>query len=141
MTRKEAAEKVAKLTRLAKGSSNPHEAESAQKQAQKIAEEFGLTKSDLEAEEIAAAFDEFVDNLHTYVSKHPAIPHGLFGSSPILNDILNKIKGIREVDKAARLRQVVTAIRFATFISIDQPIVAAVKNILDTTLKNHNLSM
>lgn len=141
MTKKDAAEKVAKLMRLAKGSSNPHEAETAKAQAEKLASEHGLTESDLLAGEFAAAFDELVDGVQKFVAGHPSIPQGLFNSSAIITDVLHKIKNIGETDKATKLRQITTVVRTASFIAGDQPVISGLKNILDTTLKNHGLSI
>ena len=141
MTKKEAAEKVAKLICLAKRSSNPHEAQTAKTQAEKLTKEHGLTEADLETGEFAAAFDDLVDDVQKYVAGHPAIPQGLFNSSAIITDVLHKIKNLGEVDKATRLRQITSLVRATSFIAGDRPVISSLKNILDTTLKNHGLSI
>jgi hypothetical protein len=141
MTKKAAAEKVAKLMRLAKGSSNPNEADNARQQAEKLAAEHGLTSSDLESGEMAAAFDDLVDNIQRFVAGHPALPEGLFNSSAIVTDVLHKIKNIGETDKAARLRQVTTLVRTASFIAGNNTTISGIKSVLDTTLKNHGISI
>lgn len=140
MTKKEAAEKVAKLMKLANGSSNPHEAETAKKQAEKIANEHGLSPSDLETGKLSAAFDELVDGIQRFVANHPAMPEGLFNSSAIVHDVLNKIKNIGEADKSVRLRQVTTIIRTASFFTGNQTI-SGIKAVLDSALKNHGVSI
>ena len=141
MTKKEAAEKVAKLMKLAKGSPNPHEAQTARDQAKKLASEHGLSKSDLETGEFAAAFDDLVDGVQKFVAGHPAVPQGLFNSSAIITDVLHKIKNIGDADKTARLRQITTLVRTASFIAGDQSLISEVKVILDTALRNHGLSI
>ena len=141
MTKKEAAEKVAKMMKLANGSSNEHEAAAARSQAEKLCKEHGLSESDLHAGEMAAAFDELVDGVQKFVAGHPSLPAGLFNSSAIVTDVLAKIKAASETDKSTRLRQIATIVRTASFIAGDQPIIAEVKAVLDTALKNHNVTI
>lgn len=141
MTKKEAAEKVAKLMKLANGSTNVHEAANAKAQAEKIVEDHGLTENDLMSGEMAAAFDDLVDSVHKIVASHPALPPGLFNSSAIITDILHKFKTIGDTDKAARLRQITTIVRTASFIAGDNTVIAEIKAVLDSTLKNHNVSI
>lgn len=140
MTKKEAAEKVAKLMKLASGSNNPHEAETARNQAEKIAKDHDLSSGDLETGKLSAAFDELVDGIQKFVSNHPAMPEGLFNSSAIVHDILNKIKNIGETDKSVRLRQVTTIVRTAAFFTNNQTI-SGIKAVLDSALKNHGVSI
>lgn len=139
MTKHAAAEKVAKLMRLAKGSSNPHEAANARAQAEKLVKEHGLTEADLTSGERAAAFDDLVDSVHAFVRNHPAIPDGMFGTSAIITDVLNRIKNIEETEKAARLRQITTMVRAASFIAGDDPNIKGIKHILDETLRKHEI--
>jgi hypothetical protein len=141
MTRKDAAEKVAKLMKLANGSSNANEAATAKAQAEKLVAEHGLTDNDLLSGEMAAAFDDLVDSVQKVVASHPALPPGLFNSSAIVTDILHKIKNLGDTDKATRLKQITTIVRTASFIAGDKPIVAEIKAVLDSTLKNHGLSI
>jgi hypothetical protein len=138
MTRREAAEKVAKLLQLARGSTNPHEASTAQRQADKIAREHGLTKQDLESGKMAAAFDEIVDQVGKIASSSP-LPQGLFDSRSIIGQVLQSIKGIGENDKSSRLRQLTNLVRVASFVAGDNKHVAEVKVALDTALKNHDI--
>jgi len=141
MTRRDAAEKVAKLHKLAKGSTNVHEAAAARTQAEKIVAEHQLTDNDLMSGEMAAAFDELVDNLQKMVAGHPSLPTGLFNSSAIVTDVLHKIRSMGDIDKATRLRQIAAIVRTASFIAGDTPIVAEVKTVFDTALKNHGVSI
>jgi len=141
MTRKDAAEKVAKLMKLANGSSNPNEAATARAQAEKLVAEHGLTDNDLMSGEMAAAFDDLVDSVQKVIASHPALPPGLFNSSAIVTDILHKIKNIGDTDKATRLKQITTIVRTASFIAGDTPIIAEIKAVLDSALKNHGLSI
>jgi hypothetical protein len=141
MTKKDAAEKVAKLMKLAHGSTNPNEAATAKSQAEKLVSEHGLTDNDLMSGEMAAAFDDLVDSLQKVVASHPALPPGLFNSSAIITDVLHKIKNIGDADKTIRLRQITTLVRTAAFIAGDKPIVAEIKAVLDNTLKNHGLTI
>ena len=91
--------------------------------------------------EMAAAFDELVDGVKKFVAGHPSLPTGLFNSSAIVTDVLAKIKATSETDKSTRLCQIATIVRAASFIAGDQPIIAEVKAVLDTALKNHNVTI
>jgi hypothetical protein len=139
MTKREAAEKVAKLTKLARGSSNPHEAASARAQAEKIASEHGLSHQDLESGEMGAAFDDLVDEVKRFVANGSAMPSGLFDTRSIVDQIIRDIKHIREADKAARLKQIAVVIRTAAFVAGDNKVISQIKTTLDTILKNHEL--
>jgi len=141
MTKKQAAEKVAKLVRLARGTRNANEAATARTQANKLAREHGLTENDLSAGQRAVAFDDLVDQLHAYVMQHPKtqVAGELFASTPIIGDVLAKIKGIEETDKSAKLGQIVTLIRTASFVAGDHPVVAHLKHLVDTTLQRHDI--
>ena len=141
MTKHGAAEKVAKLMRLAKGSSNAHEAANARTQAEKLVREHGLTETDLTSGVRAAAFDDLVDSVHVFVRNHPAIPDGMFGTSAVVTDVLNRIKNIKETEKAARLVQITQFIRAASFIVGDDPTVKGIKKSLDETLHRHEISI
>ena len=141
MTKHEAAEKVAKLMRLAKGSSNPHESSNARAQAEKLVKEHGLTETDLTSGERAAAFDDLVDAVHAFMRNHHAIPGGMFDTSAILTDVLNRIKNIQETEKATRLGQITTLVRAASFVVGDDPNIKAIKRILDDTLRKHEITI
>ena len=141
MTKHAAAEKVAKLMRLAKGSSNPHEASTARAQAEKLVREHGLTESDLTSGERAAAFDDLVDAVHAFVRNHPTIPDSMFGTSAIVTDVLNRIKNIEETEKSTRLGQITTVVRAASFIAGDDPSIKHIKKILDDTLHKHEITI
>lgn len=127
--------------KLANGSSNQHESDTARSQAEKLVAEYGLSTLDLEAGEMAAAFDDLVDSLQKVVASHPALPEGLFNSSAIVTDVLHKIKNIDDVDKATKLKQITTVVRTAAFIAGDNPVIAGAKAALDTALKNHGISI
>jgi len=88
VNRKEAAEKIAKLERLARGTSNPHEAESARAQAAKLASEHCLTDNDLKTGKMGAAFDDMVDEVGKLTS---SMPGGLFGAGTVVQEVLRAI--------------------------------------------------
>lgn len=141
MTKHGAAEKVAKLMRLAKGSSNPHEAANARAQAEKLVHDHDLTEEDLTSGVRAAAFDDLVDTLHAFIRNHPAVPEGIFGTSAILTNVLSKIKNIKETEKASRLVQIAQLVRAASYIWIGDPSIKAAKKALDETLRKHEVSI
>lgn len=137
MTKREAAEKVAKLMKLARGSTNPHESSTARKQADKIARENDLTTQDLEVGEMGAAFDDLADQVGKLVPSLPTA--GMFNTQTIVRQVIESIKTIDKSDKAARLRQIVSLVRGASFFAGDNKTIAEIKTILDSTLKNHQL--
>jgi len=137
--KKEAAEKVAKLLRLAKGTKNVHEAASARKQAEKIMNEHALTEEDLACGRMAIAFDELVDLMSDFVLHHPKVPEGLFDTTTIVADVLKRIKSIEETDKSIRLKQFVTLIRTTSFVAGDHPLISGLKHLVDITLKKHEI--
>lgn len=141
MNRQEAAEKVAKLERLARGSSNPHEAAAARERAHKIAQEHGLSPAEIEVGTMGAAFDDLVDQVKKIVAQSPRVPAGLFDTRSLVDDVLNKIKGASDADKASRLKQIAGLIRTASFIAGNNKTVAEAKAALDTVLKNHELTI
>lgn len=141
MTKSEAAEKVAKLRRLSKGTTNEHEASSAAAQADRLIDEYSLNEDDLTSGGKAAAFDDLLDTLHLFVANHPALPNGLFGTSAILGDVLKKIKNMEKTDKANRLSQLTTVVRTASFIAGDNPSIKEIKRILDDTLLRHEIKL
>lgn len=141
MTKREAAKKIAKLQRLARGSPNPHEAESARAQAAKLALEHGLGAPDLEVGRMCAAFDELVDEVGKFVAKKPEIPAGLFDARAIIDEALRSIKDIGEDDKAKKLSQIIIVVRTAALFAGGNAAVAEVKKTVDLVLKNHSLTI
>ena len=139
MTKRGAAEKVAKLERLARGTTSQHEAAAARSQAAKLVAEHHLSSQDLETGEMGAAFDDLVDQVGKFALGSPATPPGLYDTRSVVDQVLRAIKDIGEADKAARLRQVTTLVRTAAFVAGDNKVIAQVKTTLDTVLKNHQL--
>jgi hypothetical protein len=141
MTKREAAQKIAKLQRLARGSQNQHEAASALAQAERLAAEHGLGTADIEQGRLSAAFDELVDQLGRAVADQETHSISLFDVGPIVSDVIKNIKDVREEDKAARLRQVAKAVSIASLLAGDHPLVSRVRGALDVALRNHDLTL
>ena len=139
MNKKDAAEKVAKLRRVAQGSSNPNEADTARRQADKIASEHRLTELDLASGQMTAAFDDLVAEVEKVVARNP-VPTGLFGTESVVKDVLGKMRSFQEDDKAKKLRQVALVVKIGAMIAGDNRTVAEIKTVLDTVLKNHGLT-
>lgn len=139
MTRREAALKHAKLLRLARGTANHHEAAAAKQQAEKIAAEHHLGPADIESGRSGAAFDDLVDELQRFVAERGDELGGLFGAGPIVRDVLSKIKSISDDDKSLHLLQFANLVRTASLVAGNTPTIKKLKQILDTTLKNHEL--
>ena len=139
LSKVEAAEKVAKLRRLARGTSNEHEAATAEAQAKKIVAEYKLTRDDLSGGEKSDAFDDLVDTLHKFAVSHPDLPGGLFGTSAVIHDILGKVKAIDKSKKSTYLGWLTGGIRTVSFIAGDRPEIKELKRILDETLLRHGL--
>lgn len=141
MTKQEAAKKIAKLRRLARGTKSTHEAETAAAQADKLAREHGLGAGELEVGQRAAAFDDLVDEVGRAVARAPTIPAGIFDARSIIDEVLHSIKKTDEVDKASRLAQVVTVVRTAALFAGGNPTVTEIKRAIDLVLKNHDLTL
>ena len=138
MSKQKAAEKVAKLLELARGTTNPHEAAAARAEAERLVAQHGLTDADLENGEMGAAFDDLVDQVGR-VASTGNFSSGLFDARSIVDKVLQSIKEISKADKATRLRQFTTLVRTASFVAGDNKVIAEVKTTLDTVLKNHHL--
>ena len=141
MTKTEAAEKVAKLRRLVKGTTNEHEAASARANADKLITEHKLTGNDLTSGEKAATFDDLIDALHHFTLNHPALPDGMFGTSKILQDVLTRIKNIGRTDKILHLNQLTSVIRTASIFAGNNSSIREIKRILDETLRRHEIML
>ena len=139
LSKVEAAEKVAKLRRLARGTSNEHEASTAEAQAKKIVVEYKLTRDDLSGGEKSDAYDDLVDTLHKFAVHHPDMPGGMFNTSAVIHDMLGKIKSIDKAKKSTYLSWLTGGVRTLSFIAGDQPEIKELKRIWDETLLRHNL--
>lgn len=140
--RRRVAEKAAKLRRLADDPRTPPtEAQAARSQAQKMELENGLGNQDLTDGRMGAAFDDLVEEIGKVVDRHPNIPTGLFGTGNVIRDALNQVKAMPEADKVSRLRQIVSVVRAASFFLGNNRMVAEVKTVVDTALKNHDVTV
>ena len=139
MTKREVAEKVAKLRRLAQSSTNPHEVENARKQADKLISEHGLSESDMSTGQMGAAFDDLVTEIEKVVARSP-IPKGLFDTSGVVRGVLTKIRNLNEDDKAKKLVAATVAVRMASMLMGDNKHIVELRIVFDTVLKNHGLS-
>jgi hypothetical protein len=143
LTRREAAEKVAKLRRLADDPRTPRtEAQTARGTADKIAREHELGEQDLAVGRMCAAFDDLIGELEKAIQQRSGqIPTGMFGAGHAIKTALDGIRKMTDVDKATRLRQLTGVVRTAALFVGDHPVVAEVKAVLDTVLKNHDLML
>jgi flagellar motor protein MotB len=141
MTRQDAIAKIQKLLNLANGSKGP-ESSAARQQADKMMKQHGLKPSDLVSETKAHAFDSLVDRLQTYVSSQSSAfgIGGLFDSSAIIKDVLNRIKQLDATDKNLRLKQVTSLVQGASLFLGDNPHVKAIKQIITDVLREHNIN-
>ena len=141
MTKPEAAEKIAKLRRLAKNNSNEYEASASRAKIDDLIAKHSLTEDDLISGEKAHAFDDLIDALHLFVIGHPMLPAGLFGNSAILRNVLDRIKNIEKNDKIVNLGRLVTIVRTASFVMGNDPSIKEIKRILDNTLHSHGIKI
>ncbi len=145
MTRQEAAEKVAKLLRLARDNTNPHEAAAARAQAKKIMGEHKLTVDEVSAGKKARAFDDLVATLKTSIEGRGNLMPGLFSTKDVVGGILSKIEAMSDIDKSKRLDEVAKLMETACLldgalskIGVASPI-SNLKKIFDNTLEAHGL--
>lgn len=130
MTREEAAEKVAKLWRLAEKAGTPAEAETAKKTALKLVKEHNLTDRELSMGSRAAAFDDLMSALDTYVSGQP-VP-------VIVREVIDRMKkDTKKEDKADALGKFVVGLRAASLF-VD---VRGIKTIVEEVLKKHGVTI
>jgi len=140
VTSKAAAEKVAKLRRLADDPRTPAtEAASARREADRLSALHDLTASDLELGRKAAAYDDLVVELEKVVRNNPNLPVGIFGAEKVVTDVLRKLRDASDVDKAARLAKIVTVVQTASLFVGDAKIVVECKAVIGSVLKNHGL--
>jgi hypothetical protein len=147
VTKQEAAEKVAKLVRLARNNANPHEAKTARSQARKILRDNNLTVEELSAGKKAAAFDDLVAAIRRKIATGPEVPAGLFDTSRIVSGILSKLEGMSEESKSRRLDEAYKLVEAASMLNgaldvvgLGTGVVASVKKIFEDVLASHDLS-
>lgn len=134
MTKKEAAEKIAKLRRLAEKAGTPAEAESARRLADKLTQEHGLTDTELSLGSRAAAFDDLMDELDRFVRKHH-VPAAVLETIELV-----KVKTGKE-DKADALGKIVVGVRTVSLFFLFDKTVAAMKTTVDAVLKKHGVTV
>lgn len=141
MTRREAAEKVAKLRTLARGTASSCEAESARQAADKIAREHDLTDEEISVGALADAYDDLLRELETAVSSRSAEIDDIFGTAKIVGEVTSKLRGASPEDKASRLRAAATVIRTLAFVSGSGGLAASAKKSLEKVLKKHEVTI
>lgn len=134
MTRKEAAEKVAKLRRLAGGAGTSAERATATRVADELTKQHGLTEDELTLGIKAAAFDDLIDELNRFVSKHD-VPSAVL-------EVLGAIKtSTDKEDKAVTLVRVVQIVRATSmFFGFDSS-VKGTKTVVERVLKKHGVTV
>jgi hypothetical protein len=149
MTKQDAAEKIAKLMRLARSNTNPHEAAAARAQARKIVEEHGLSLEELSAGKKAQAFDDLVAAIRKTISSNPEMPTGLFGTSSVVSEILSKLEALSKDSKSKRLDEAYKLVDAASLfngalgalgLGLGVPLVKNLKKIFDDVLADHDLT-
>jgi len=147
MTKQEAAEKVAKLVRLARANTNPHEASTARAQAKKIVDEHKLTLEELSAGKKAQAFDELVAAIRKTISDKPEMPASLFNTSNIVSGILSKLETMSKESKSKKLDEAYKLVETASLfngalssLGFGTPLIKNIKKIFDDVLANHDLT-
>lgn len=139
--RRKIVERYSKLLRLARSATSPHEADTAQKAADKLASDHLLTDTELQTEQMSLAFDDLLDVVKKIVENHHAIPAGLFDTETIISNVLGKIKNISPHEKAKKLCQFAVIVRTTSLIAGENATLREIKAALETTLKNHELTV
>ena len=137
MRKEEAATKVAKLMRLAKGTPSSQEASSARTQARKIVRDYGLDAEDLSVGKKAAAFDSLVREILHLV---PPL------REPLTGEIRQKLAGITKSRRSHHLEDAAKLIEVASLVNgllgkvgMGSTTVTKMQKILDNTLAAHGL--
>lgn len=130
MTKAEAAEKVAKLLRLAEKAGTPAEAESARRNAKRLIDLHHLTTAELSMGSRAAAFDDLMDELDAYVSKQP-VP-------AVVREVIDRVrKDTKKEDKSDALGKFVVGLRAAAlFVNV-----GGIKSTVEEVLKKHGVTI
>lgn len=136
MNRSEAVTKVLKLRNLAARAGSPAEADTARRTASKFVQEFSLTEKELSIGNKARAFDDLASRLYSFLHKHS----GEIPSS--VGDLLPTIKRKTEdTEKAAGLDKIVTGIRVVSMFLGHVKAVQDLKNIIETVLREHDVTV
>lgn len=142
MDKKSAAEKVAKLRRVAEDPrTNASEATNARRTADRLAFEYSLGSADLEAGRMSAAYDELLMAIEKFVKNHPRMPAGIFSAEKAVQDVVGRLRGASESDKSSRLRTFVSIVRTANLFIGSNAYVSEVKTIMDTALSNNGVTI
>lgn len=141
MNRREAAEKVAKLRRLAHGTTSTEEAATARQAADKIVKEHGLSEGELDVGALASAYDDLLRSLEATVSSRSAEVGDAFGTAKLVEEVTSKLRGASPEEKASRLRTAATVIRTLAFVSGKEGLAASVKKCLEKVLKDHKVTI
>lgn len=134
MTRQEAAQKIAKLRRLAERAGTPAEAENARGAMEKLMKQFGLTDAELAIGRRAAAFDDLLEDLNRFVGRHD-VPQ------PVFMVIEHFKKNVAEGEKSDALSKIVTGVRAASFFFGGDPTVKKLKASIDEVLTKHQVTV
>jgi hypothetical protein len=140
MTRSEAIVKIRKVLAQAKGTSNPHEKETALKQASRLMAAHALTDTDLSEDNLVVAYDEIVKEAKEFTDKSPPITTGIFGAFNVIGELLTQSTGhlppaykskiVKKLSDPGNRKMAILMLG-----SQYAPLMAAIENVL----KNHNL--
>ena len=134
MTKQEAANKIAKLKRLAERAGTPAEADTARRTAERLAREHNLNDDDLHQGAQAAAFDDLVDELGTFAAKND-IP------APVLSVMEMLKKNTKEEEKASALKKAAAFLKTASLFFGFNQTVTALQETVDRVLKKHDIKL
>lgn len=136
MTKKQAAEKVAKLRRLAEKAGTKQEAESARRNADKIVSEFGLTDAELQTGAKAAAFNDLIDSLDSFVrTRRAMVPGSVMGA-------IEQVKAsTNESEKATAFDRIAAAVKLGNLLFGHDKTVAAIGDLLANVAEKHGIKL
>lgn len=130
MTKKEAAAKVRKLRNQAKGTSSPHEAETARRLADEIMTKNGLVEGDLAAPAKVLAFEELLAELEV-ISRSNELP-------PAVADVVGMVKkNMTDEEKSDMLGKVVSGVRLGSLFFGKK--MGRIKDVVESTLRKHEV--
>lgn len=136
ITKKQAAEKVAKLRRVYERPDSGPEGQTARRSAEKLILEHSLTEADLSIGAKVAAFDDLVGQLEIYAKGNQ---DKLPGS---VADAIDKIKNhTKEEDKAEALDKIVGWSKVSALLFGHNKYVRAVKDTIENVLKKHDVKI
>lgn len=136
MTKKQAAEKVAKLRRLAEKAGSKEESQNAYRAIDKLILQYQLTDAELAVGAKAAAFDDLISSLDSFVrTRREQVPGSVMGA------IEQVKKSTNEDEKAAAFDKIAVTVNLGNMLFGHNKTVAAIGDLLASVAEKHGIKL